>query len=96
MRVRSDGALLLSRLDLPSHLARPHLTTMACGECLARGAVAWLVCSMPFFGGLSSPASETELTRVPASVFAVEPTMAAKFVELVCTRASRPDQNAPA
>jgi hypothetical protein len=37
--------------------------------------------------GLRNPASETELTRALASVFAVEPTMASEFVELVCTRA---------
>jgi hypothetical protein len=39
--------------------------------------------------GLRNPASETELTRVLASVFAVEPTMASQFVELVCTHAPR-------
>lgn len=37
--------------------------------------------------GLRNSASETELTRVLASVFAVEPIMASQFVELVCTRA---------
>ena len=39
--------------------------------------------------GLRNPASETELTRVLASVSAVEPQMASEFVRLVCTRAPR-------